>query len=332
VRIVVALGGNALLARGEVPDAQIQQEHVVQAVAALVPLATEHELVIVHGNGPQVGVLASETESDRRLTLPYPFDVLVAQTQGMIGYWLVQALQNALAGRSAGAAANATMDLSAERLVACVISQTVVDADDPAFARPTKFVGEAYPCEPEARALAAQRGWAVRPDGDGWRRVVASPNPCDVVEGPLVSRLLEGGAVVVCAGGGGIPVIREADGELRGVAAVVDKDLTAALLGEFLGADQLLVLTDVPHVMRRFGAPDQEPILEATPSVLRRLGAPAGSMGPKIEAVCRFVERTGGTAAIGLMDDAVALAAGSSGTIVRPGGIVPGSGVSGRQG
>ena len=304
---MVALGGNALLERGQKPDADVQERNVATAVAALAPLAATHELVVTHGNGPQVGVLALQSASDPHLTTPYPFDVLGAQTQGMIGYWLLQAMQNALPGRQ----------------VAAIINQTLVAADDPAFANPTKFVGEVYG-EQEAHDVAAARGWSVRPDGDLWRRVVGSPTPQRVVETRLIRLLLESGAVVVCAGGGGVPVIRNEEGHLEGVEAVVDKDLTAEVLAEALDADVLLVLTDVPCVVHGFGTPAATPIRRATPAALRREEFPAGSMGPKVAAVCRFVEMTGGVAAIGRLEDAVEILAGSAGTIVTPSGELPG--------
>ena len=305
VRILAALGGNALLERGQPPDAATQVANVARAVRALAPLALEHELVVTHGNGPQVGLLAVESAADPHLSAPYPLDVLGAQTQGMIGYWLLQALQNALPGRQ----------------VASIIDQTLVLAHDPAFDRPTKFVGEVYTRE-EAQRLAAERGWTVCQDGNGgaWRRVVGSPQPQRVVETRLIRLLLESGAVVVCAGGGGVPVIRDEQGKLRGVEAVVDKDLTAAVLAEALEADVLLILTDVPHVERGFGAPGATPITRTTPAALRREDFPAGSMGPKVEAVCRFVELTGDMAAIGRLEDAVAIVAGNAGTVVTPGG------------
>ena len=303
MRLVVALGGNALLQRGDRPDAAVQEGNVRRAVEALAPLAAEHELVVTHGNGPQVGVLALQSASDPRLTTPYPFDVLGAQTQGMIGYWLLQAMQNRVPGRQ----------------IAAVINQTLVDADDPAFDAPAKFVGEVYD-RAEAERLAAQRGWTVRPDGDGWRRVVGSPRPLRVVETPLIRMLLDSGAVVVCAGGGGVPVVHDETGELEGVEAVVDKDLTSAVLAEALVADALLVLTDVPGVLRDFGTPRQSPITRATPSALRALGLPAGSMGPKVDAVCGFVEATGGMAAIGALTEAADILAGRAGTVVTRSG------------
>ncbi len=303
MRIVVALGGNALLRRGQKPDADVQQANVATAVEALAPLAAEHELVITHGNGPQVGVLALQSASDPNLSSPYPFDVLGAQTQGMIGYWLLQAMQNALPGRQ----------------VAAIINQTLVEAADPAFANPTKFVGEVYD-EEQARLLAKTRGWEVRQDGSGWRRVVGSPTPKRVVETRLIRLLLQSGAIVVCAGGGGVPVVRNEDGRLQGVEAVVDKDLTSSVLAEALEADVFLVLTDVPHVQRGFGTPDAEPILRATPAALHREEFPAGSMGPKVAAVCRFVEVTGDMAAIGRLEDAVEILQGRAGPIVTPAG------------
>jgi carbamate kinase len=303
VRIVIALGGNALLERGQKPDAAVQQANVARAARALAPLAADHELVLTHGNGPQVGVLALQSASDPQLTTPYPFDVLGAQTQGMIGYWLLQALQNALPGRQ----------------VASIINQTLVSSADPAFDDPTKFIGEVYD-EAKAKALAAERGWTVKPDGEHWRRVVGSPRPQRVVETRLIRLLLNSGALVVCAGGGGVPVIRNADGRLQGVEAVVDKDRTTSVLAEALDADALLILTDVPHVVRGYGTPDAEPILRATPVSLRSEDFAAGSMGPKVDAVCRFVETTGDMAAIGRLEDAVAIIDGRAGTIVTPRG------------
>ena len=303
MRIVVALGGNALLKRGERPDAANQIANVALAVEALAPLAREHELVVTHGNGPQIGVLAVESASDPRLSEPYPLDVLGAQTQGMIGYWLLQAFQNALPGRQ----------------VASMLNQTLVLAHDPALDNPTKFVGEVYE-EDEAVRLAEERGWTVRPDGNGWRRVVGSPKPQRVVETRMIRLLLRSGAVVVCAGGGGVPVVRNERGKLRGLEAVIDKDLSAAVLAEALEADVLMVLTDVPNVVRHYGTPEAEPISRITPGALRRETFPAGSMGPKVDAVCRFVELTGDMAAIGRLQDAEAIMAGDAGTIITPGG------------
>lgn len=309
MRIVVALGGNALLERGQKPDAATQIENAERAIEALAPLAQEHELVITHGNGPQVGVLALESAKDENLSRPYPLDTLGAQTQGMIGYWLLQSLQNNLPGRQ----------------VASLVNQTLVLANDPAFDDPTKFVGEVYSKE-EADAKAAEMGWVVKPDGAKWRRVVASPEPQRVVETRIIRLLLSSGAVVVCSGGGGIPVVRDERGKLQGVEAVIDKDMSAGRLAEALEADALLVLTDVPNVMKDFGTDHAEPLTRATPGQLRRLGAPAGSMGPKIAAVCRFVELTGDLAAIGRLDDVAEMLEGTAGTVVTPGGNYGGPG------
>ncbi|MCU1453208.1 MAG: arcC [Acidimicrobiales bacterium] len=302
MRILVALGGNALLQRHERPDADIQQHHIDAAAAALAPLATTHELVITHGNGPQVGLLALESAKDPALTRPYPLDVLGAQTQGMIGYWLVQALRNTLPDRE----------------VAGVITQTVVAADDRAFDHPTKFVGPTYD-EADARDLAAARGWSVARDGTAWRRVVPSPEPRDIVERALIGRLVADGTLVVCAGGGGVPVTRGSDGRLTGVEAVIDKDLTSALLAEAIGADALLLLTDVDAVDAGYGTSHPRPIGRATPAEMRSIPFPDGSMAPKVEAACRFVDATGGTAAIGSLLGASALLAGTSGTTISPG-------------
>ena len=303
MRIVIALGGNALLKRGEKPDAQAQIDNVATAVQALAPLAEEHELIITHGNGPQVGVLALQSANDPNLTVPYPLDTLGAQTQGMIGYWLLQALQNNLPGRH----------------VASIINQTLVLAGDPALNNPTKFVGQVY-TKAEADELAAARGWTMKADGEHYRRVVGSPRPQRVIETRLIRAMLEDGAVVVCAGGGGVPVIRNEFGKLQGIEAVVDKDLTAAVLAEALEADALLVLTDVPAVMTGYGTPDQKEIARSTPGALRARGFAAGSMGPKVDAACRFVELTGDMAAIGRLEDAQAIIAGTAGTIITPGG------------
>lgn len=306
---MVALGGNALLRRGEKPDAEIQRRNVEKAVRALAPIAAEHELVVTHGNGPQVGVLALQSAADRSLSQPYPFDVLGAETQGMIGYWLLQSLQNALPGRQ----------------VASLINQTLVSSADPAFENPTKFVGPVY-SEEDAERIAAERGWTVKQDGEYWRRVVPSPKPQRVVETRLLRLLLSSGAVVVCAGGGGVPTVRNEKGQLQGVEAVVDKDLTASLLAEALEADALLLLTDVPRVMRDFGTPEAEEITNATPIELRAEDFPAGSMGPKVEAVSRFAELTGDMAAIGALEDAAAILEGTAGTIVTPSGTYPEAG------
>jgi carbamate kinase len=303
MRIVIAIGGNALLQRGQKPDAAVQRANALRAVAALAPLAAEHEVVITHGNGPQVGMLALESAADPALTVPYPLDVLGAQTQGMIGYWLLQALQNVLPGKQ----------------VVALLDQTLVASDDPAFGAPTKFVGPVYDSD-TAHRLAAERGWSIAADGQYWRRVVPSPQPQRIIETRVIRSLLYSGAVVVCAGGGGIPVVRGEDGQLSGVEAVVDKDLATEVLAEALDADAMLLLTDVPAVVRGFGGPNPEPISRSTPAALRRENFAAGSMGPKVEAVCRFVEMTGDTAAIGALEDAALILSGKAGTVVTPSG------------
>ncbi|MBN6057864.1 carbamate kinase [Nonomuraea sp. RK-328] len=301
MRVIVALGGNAVLQRQQKPDAHTQVANVAAAVRTLALLADRHELVITHGNGPQVGLLALESAGDHHLTRPYPFDALGAQTQGMIGYWMLQALQNALPGRQ----------------VLAMVTQTLVSAVDPAFGDPGKFVGPVYDRD-EAGKLAEEYGWTVKRDGDYWRRVVPSPAPQRVVETRLIRRMLGERVIVICAGGGGVPVIRDEHGRLSGVEAVIDKDATASMLAEALECDALLILTDVPRVMRGFGTPGQSEIGHTTPHELRALDFPAGSMGPKVEAACRFVETTGDMAAIGRLDQAEQILEGSAGTIVTP--------------
>ncbi len=301
MRIVAALGGNALLERGEKPDEDIQEHHVQQAVTALAPLARSEDLVVTHGNGPQVGMLALESASDPALTRPYSLDVLGAQTQGMIGYWLVRALRGAAPGKHA----------------ASLVSQTRVDPDDPAFAHPTKFVGPVYE-EKQARDLAAERGWVVARDGEAWRRVVPSPEPLELMELPLIRQLVDSGALVVCAGGGGIPVVADASGTLRGVEAVVDKDLTAALLACAVNADALQLLTDVDAVIDGYGTPDARPIRRTTPAELRARSFPASSsMGPKVEAwPAGSWRRPARWRRSGRLDAATALLHGEAGTAV----------------
>ncbi len=293
-RIVAALGGNALLRRGEPPQAALQRANVRKAAAALAAVAGSHELVITHGNGPQIGLLAIQAAALSGID-PYPLDVLGAESEGMIGYILEQELRNALPGRN----------------VATLLTQITVDPADPAFAQPTKPIGPVY-VEEEARRLAAAHGWTIARDGPGFRRVVASPEPLRILELSTIRMLIDASVLVICAGGGGIPVAITGDG-LRGVEAVIDKDLAAAQLAENIEADRLVLLTDVPGVLRDAGRPDSV-IAQAQPAELRSMHLPAGSMGPKAEAACRFVERTGGRAAIGALEDAPALAAGTSGT------------------
>ncbi|GGY24137.1 carbamate kinase [Streptomyces djakartensis] len=302
MRIVIALGGNALLHRGERPDAAVLQANIDRVTTAVAALALEHEVVVTHGNEPQIGLLAMESAADPVLTAPYPLDLLGAQTEGLIGSLLVRALHDTLPGHKAVA----------------LVTHTLVRADDPAFARPAKPVGPVYPRD-VARALARRRGWHIAEDASGWRQVVASPMPESIVEAETIHELLTSATLVICAGGGGVPVTADSGtGALRGVDAVVDKDLTAALLAEELKADFLLILTDVPCVYTGYDTHDPQPVLDATPDDLRRAGFPADSMGPKTEAAARFVERTGGLAAIGALDAAYEIVHGRSGTLVRP--------------
>jgi carbamate kinase len=298
--IVAALGGNALLQRGEKPAAEIQEHHVFDAVRQLVRIADGNTLIITHGNGPQVGMLALESADDPALDHPFPFDVLGAQTQGMIGYWIAQALENALQ----------------DRRVVALVTQTIVDVRDPAFDNPTKFVGRGYKVGETRPAGAAS--WTVKRDGLLWRRVVASPEPLEVVEIATIRELAASGTIVVCAGGGGIPVARDDQGSLHGVEAVIDKDLATAVIARHLNAEAMLLLTDVSAVLADYGAKDQRPIRSATVEELRAMNFAAGSMGPKVEAACRFVEATGKRATIGSFDDAPDLLNGTAGTSVLP--------------
>ena len=272
---------------------------MVDAVRQLARICVGNEIIVTHGNGPQVGMLALESANDPVLDHPFPLDVLGAQTQGMIGYWLVQALGNVL-----------------ERPVVALLTQTIVDSNDPAFASPTKFVGRGYSKE-EARQVGGGK-WTLRQDGQLWRRVVPSPEPIEVVEISIVKELVAEGTIVVCAGGGGIPVARDPGGHLEGVEAVIDKDLAAALIARDVDADVLLLLTDVPGVLANYGQPTEQALKRATTAELRTMNFPSGSMGPKVEAACRFVEATGHRASIGTFDDAPGLLDGSAGTTVLP--------------
>jgi len=299
MRVVAALGGNALLKRGELADVETQRHNVARAVRSLAALAREHELVVTHGNGPQVGLLALQAEAYHAVH-PYPLDVLGAESEGMVGYMIEQGLSAELP----------------EREAATLLTQVVVDRDDPAFAVPTKPIGPVY-TEPEARVLAQARRWTIARDGDDWRRVVASPEPRSIVEVRAIRLLVEAGVLVVCVGGGGVPVIADASGGLRGVEAVIDKDLAAALLARELDADALLLLTDVEAIEIDYGTPEARPLRSATPGELRALDLPAGSMRPKAEAAARFVEGGGRLAAICSLDAASQALEGGAGTLVR---------------
>ncbi|MFN0155330.1 MAG: carbamate kinase [Gaiella sp.] len=300
MRIVVALGGNALLRRGEPAEAASQLRNVEVAASSVAGLADEHELVVTHGNGPQVGLLAAQAAAYGEVG-PYPLDVIGAESEGMIGYLLEQGLRNVLPGRK----------------VATLLTQVVVDGDDPAFQHPTKPIGLVYP-EARARELERERGWAIAPDGAGWRRVVPSPEPRSIVQLSSIRLLLESGVIVVCTGGGGIPVVVES-GAMHGVEAVIDKDLASSLLARLLAAHRLLLLTDVEAVELGWGTAAARRLTVATPDELRRHEFAPGSMGPKIDAAIRFVEATGKEAAIGSLADAAAVLTGEAGTRIHAG-------------
>jgi carbamate kinase len=302
MRIVVALGGNALLRRGQPMTAENQRANVRTAAEALAPIAAEHELVISHGNGPQVGLLALQGAAYDAVET-YPLDVLGAQTEGMIGYMIEQELGNLL---------------PFEKPFATLLTMVEVEPDDPAFADPNKFIGPVYE-QAEAERLAAEKGWAIKADGDKWRRVVASPMPKRIFEIRPITWLLQQGAVVICTGGGGIPTMYEPGTRtLVGAEVVVDKDRASALLARELDADLFVMATDVDGVYRDWGQPTQARIERATTGELRGSEFAAGSMGPKVEAAVDFAERTGHRAAIGTLAEVGGLAAGTHGTsIVR---------------
>jgi carbamate kinase len=299
VLIVVAIGGNARLRRDEPADISVQRAHLKVAAEGVAQVVRRNRVVLTHGNGPQIGLLALESET--RAGLPgAPLDGLSAESEGMVGYLIEQEL----GGR-----------LPHHRL-ATLLTQVVVDAADIAFSQPTKPVGPVY-SEARARRLAVERGWVVGRESGGWRRVVASPEPLRIIEVEAIRTLVEHDVVVTCAGGGGIPVVDDGKGPLRGVEAVIDKDLAAALLARELRADALVLLTDVDGVYEGWGGPAAVRLGEVTPRELRRLRLPAGTMGPKAEAACRFVESGGRYAAIGTLEAAAAVAAGGAGTVVR---------------
>lgn len=299
MRLVVALGGNALRRRGQGPDRAAEADNVATAVAAVAGLTAAHSVVVTHGNGPQVGILALQAASVSELE-PYPLDVLGAESEGLIGYLLQQGLVSAVPGAQ----------------VVTVLTQVVVDRGDPAFTHPTKPIGPVMDAASAGR-LGEERGWSVGPDGTGFRRMVPSPEPRRLVELPTIRLLVDAGVIVICAGGGGIPVVED-DRGLHGVEAVVDKDLSAALLALGTEADGLVLLTDVPGVYQEHGTTGARLVRRARPGQLRRLGLPAGTMGPKAEAAARFVEAGGGWAAIGSLDEAAAVVAGAAGTRVTP--------------
>ncbi len=301
MRIVIALGGNALLRRGDPMTTEVQRRNIAVAAAAMAPLVADHQVVVVHGNGPQVGLLALQAAAYPDVEA-YPLDVLDAGTQGMIGYLIQQELRSVLPD---------------DQTIATLLTMVEVDERDPAFGEPTKFVGPVYDKD-AADALKREKGWTFRQDGPSWRRVVPSPDPQRIVEVPLIMSLLDRGAVVVCAGGGGIPTLRRSGSrtEVVGVEAVVDKDLTSELLAENVGADVFVMATDVDGVYLDWGRPGQRKLDRISPEQLSDQQFPAGSMGPKVQAAVRFVTRTGRRAAIGALSDLDAIVAGDAGTIV----------------
>ncbi len=298
MRIVIALGGNALLRRGEPLTAENQRRNVKVAAAALVPLAREHTLVISHGNGPQIGLLALQGA----VLTPeqvYPLDILDAETEGMIGYLIEQELSN----------------LMPERRFATLLTQIEVDPHDPAFTTPTKPIGLVYDAD-EAHRLAKRMGWNIARDGKHYRRVVPSPRPKRIFELGVIELLVNQHIIVICAGGGGIPTVCREDGSLIGVEAVIDKDLASSLLAQELNADALIMLTDVDAVWKDWGKPQARAIRHISPRAIRKFSFPAGSMGPKVEAACEFVEKTSGIAGIGQLNDASAILNDNAGTVI----------------
>jgi carbamate kinase len=301
MRIVVALGGNALLERGQPMTAEQQRENVRTAASQLAPVAGKHELVISHGNGPQVGLLALQSAAYEEVKA-YPLDVLGAQTEGMIGYMIEQELGNVL---------------PLDQPFASVLTMVEVDPADPAFQDPTKFIGPVYDRE-EAERLAAENGWSIKADGAKWRRVVPSPRPRRIFEIRPIRWLLERGCVVICTGGGGIPTMYEPGSRrLIGAEVVIDKDLASALLAEELGADLFVMATDVDAVYVDYGTPRQRPLARTTPSELEQLDLAAGSMGPKAQAAIEFVTHTGRPAAIGTLAQLRGVVAGEQGTWIE---------------
>lgn len=298
--IVAALGGNALLRRGEPLTAQNQRKNIKRAASALAALISEgHALVITHGNGPQVGLLALQSAATSG-TEAFPLDVLGAESAGMIGYMIEQELANVVSAKS----------------FATLLTLIKVDPRDPAFAHPTKPIGPVYD-EASAQRLADERGWAIAPDGDKWRRVVPSPRPLEILEGSVISYLVERGVVVICTGGGGIPVAACDDGSIAGVEAVIDKDLASALLAHQLKADMLLMLTDVDAVYAGYGTPGARALGRVAATELTGHDFPAGSMGPKVGAAIEFTQATGKPSAIGRLEDALEIVKGLRGTRIE---------------
>jgi carbamate kinase len=300
MRIVIALGGNALLQRGQPMTADNQRANIRAAAEQIAAVAPDNEIVIAHGNGPQVGLLALQAAAYHDVA-PYPLDVLGAQTEAMIGYVIEQELGNLL---------------PADKSLATVLTMIEVDRNDPAFANPTKPIGPVYDRD-TAERLKATSGWAIAPDGDKFRRVVASPKPKRIFEIRPIRTLVERGTIVICAGGGGIPTMYDEHGRLQGVEAVIDKDLASALLAEQLDADLLVIATDVDGVYTGWGTPEQTRLSGLVPDELDGLDLPAGSMGPKVQAACGFARTTGREAVIGALTDIADIVNGTAGTRVR---------------
>ncbi|MEZ8692290.1 carbamate kinase [Vibrio splendidus] len=298
--VVVALGGNALLRRGEPLEADVQRRNIETAVKTISEIAKVYNVVLVHGNGPQVGLLALQGLEYKKVN-PYPLDVLGSETQGMIGYMLMQEFKNYLPDRN----------------ISCMLTQMTVDPNDPAFADPTKPIGPIYE-EAEARELAEKFHWIVKPDGQHFRRVVPSPRPNGIVEHEAITQLIDAGHLVICTGGGGIPVKKE-NGKLVGVEAVIDKDMSAAFLAKQLDADALLILTDAEAVYLDWGKPTQHALRSTTPSELAKFTFDAGSMGPKIEASCEFIQQGGKVVGIGALEDGLQILQGQAGTNITKG-------------
>ncbi|EDD4240642.1 carbamate kinase [Salmonella enterica subsp. enterica serovar Agona] len=296
--LVVALGGNALLKRGEPLEADIQRKNIELAARTIAQLTRQWRVVLVHGNGPQVGLLALQNSAYANVT-PYPLDILGAESQGMIGYMLQQALKNHLP----------------EREISVLLTQVEVDANDPAFLNPTKYIGPIYD-EAQVRALQAEKGWVFKADGNAFRRVVPSPQPKRIVENDAIRALISRDHLVICNGGGGVPVVEKADG-YHGIEAVIDKDLSAALLASQIHADALLILTDADAVYLDWGKPTQRPLAQVTPELLREMQFDAGSMGPKVTACAEFISHCRGIAGIGSLADGQAILAGEKGTLIR---------------
>ena len=304
MKLVIALGGNALLHRGETPSAANQLDNIRIAASQLARVAANNQLVVTHGNGPQIGLLALQSAAYGAVAA-YPLDVLGAQTDGMIGYLLEQELTNLL---------------PPSRTVATLLTRVEVDPHDPAFEHPSKPIGPVYSAE-EARQIARTRHWTIGPDGEGVRRLVASPRPKRVLGLDPIRWLLEHDSLVIAAGGGGIPVALANDGHsLQGVDAVIDKDLCSGLLAQQLDADCLVIATDVEAVFLDWGLPQQRALRKVTPQALARHTFPAGSMGPKVQAACAFVLATGRRAVIGSLDHIEDMLSGKAGTEVRTDG------------